>query len=123
MELIAILSVIDGRGDCHTGTPECALEVGDAWGVVTPSRRFHARISLDVYIKGCAEVCGITKLLAADGVVGLKRGEPQVGICVHGCLKVLEGLLIAWRGRRRYGNVLSTVSANDSSTYVTEFRQ
>lgn len=101
VELIAILSVIDGRGSGHTGAPECALEVGDAWGVVTPSRRFHTRIPLDVYIKGCAEVCGVTKLLAADRVVGSKRGETQIGICIHGCLKVLEGLLIACRGLRR----------------------
>lgn len=112
MELIAILSVVDGRGGCHTGAPECALEVGDACGVFTSRRRLHTRISLDVYIKGCAEVCGVAKLLAADRVIGSKRGETQIGIRIDGCLKVLEGLLIACRGRRRYGNVLRTVSAN-----------
>ncbi len=98
MEVVTILSVVDGCSSGHAGAPQGTLEVGDAGGVVTASGWLDARVSLDVDVEGRAEVGGITVLLTRDSVVRLKRGESEVGVCVHGSLKVYKRLLVACRG-------------------------
>jgi len=86
VELITILTVVDGCSSGHAGAPKGTLEVGDAGWVVTTGGRLDARISLDVYVEGRAEVRGITELPTVNSVIRLERGEPKVSVCVDGCL-------------------------------------
>lgn len=88
VEVVTVLTVVDGCSSGHTRAPQGTLEVGDAGGVITASGRLDARVSLDVNVEGRAEVGRVTVLLTRDGVVRLKRGESEVGVCVHGSVKV-----------------------------------
>lgn len=106
VELITILTSVDGCGSSHTRAPKGTLEVGDAWRIVATRSRVDTWISLHVNVEGRAEVRGVAELLALDSIVGLERGKSKVGIGVYGCLKVGKRLVVAWRSRRRDGNAL-----------------
>ena len=109
LELVTVLAGVDGGLGGDTGTPESALDVGEACGVVTARSWVNGGVALEVDVEGCAEIGGIAKLLAFNGVVGLEGCQTHVAVRVDGCLEVLEGYLIALRGLGVVGGVLCDI--------------
>ncbi len=99
MELPTILTIIDGCGGRDSRTKQGALVVGDAFWIGAGSSRFHTWVSLHVDVEGCADIRGVTKLLAFDRIIGPESKEPEVGVGVYGCFQVLKRPLVSGRGR------------------------
>lgn len=106
VELITVLALVDCSFGGDTRAPESAFDVGEGGWIRASGTWIDGGVTLEVDVKGSAEVGGIAELLAFDSVVGLEGGETHVAVGVDRCLQVHEGPLVALWGWCVGGDIL-----------------
>ena len=106
VELVTILTIIDGSFSGNPRAPKGALDVGEGWGVVAACSRVDGGITLEIDIECGAEVSRIAELLAFDSVISLESCQAHVAVGVDRGLEIHKRSLVTLRCWRIGGGVL-----------------
>jgi hypothetical protein len=95
LEVITVSTVVVGRGGINTGTPECALVVGDGSWVSAVVRWVKSWVTLNVDVEGSAESGVVTPLRAASGIVGGQGVETEISVGADRGVQITESSDVA----------------------------
>lgn len=98
VELVAVLAFVDGGFWSDARAPESALDVCEAGRVDAVVTWVQGWVTFKVDVERCAEIGGIAKLLALNGVICLQRGETHIAVGIDRCLEIDKGSLVSLRG-------------------------